>query len=105
MNEIPNPYAAPTTESFELEDLSDFDAIRREHIRYETFVRAIGIVFYFLGGLMLSGFIVVLAVLSLPGTSIQVIGSGVFSFALIGVGFGLRHLHEQGEGMHGELLH
>ena len=92
MSEQPNPYAAPKTESFELDELSDFDAIRREHIRYETFVRATGIVFYFLGGLMLSGFFVVLAMLRLPGLSVQVIGSGVFAFALIGLGFGLRHL-------------
>lgn len=94
MSEIPNPYAAPTTESFELENLSDFDVLRREHIRYETFVRAIGIVFYFLGGLLLSGFIVILAFLQLPGLSIQVIGSGFFAFALIGVGYGLRHLKQ-----------
>ena len=91
MSEYPNPYAAPATESFEPDDLSDFDVIRREHIGYESLVRATGVVFYFLGGISLSGFLVILTVMQLPGTSIQVVGTGLYATILIGSGFGLRH--------------
>ncbi len=90
MSQDHNPYAAPLAELVDVTDPnSDAEAIRREHIKHESAVRSVSLLYFIAGGLMaLAALLEFAGVLFAPPGGGSAVGPFELAIAaLIAVGF------------------